>query len=205
MANTKHTKSVVEYVVDRITNEIIEGTLKPGDKIKTEPELAMEYAVSRNTVREAIKQLQAFGVLYIKRADGTYVTERFNDRMLDPMLYSLIFMSKDWNDFVQLRKVIDIGTLHVALADEKVRKVIPTLRKILEEMRQTKGSPDQLKKLMDLDLKFHHAIERTIRNDQIDCLTSYITRLTIPSRSNATRSLSTAMSWMRLLHCMSGS
>ena len=46
--------------------------------------------VSRNSVREAIKVLEAMGVLIIKRPEGTFVAEGFSDKMLDPMVYGLI-------------------------------------------------------------------------------------------------------------------
>lgn len=36
-----------------------------------------------------MKKLQAYGILYIKRADGTFVSENYNQKMLDPMLYSI--------------------------------------------------------------------------------------------------------------------
>ena len=32
-----------------------------------------------------MKRLQAYGILYIKRADGTFVSENYNQKMLDPM------------------------------------------------------------------------------------------------------------------------
>ena len=53
-------KSVVQIIIDRLTGAIIEGELKPGDKIPTEPELAEELQVGRNSVREAIRILVAY-------------------------------------------------------------------------------------------------------------------------------------------------
>ena len=123
MHTSENKKSAVDLVVDRITNEIISGELQPGDRLPTEPELSAKYGVGRNSVREAIKQLQAFGILYIRRADGTFVTESYQQPMLDPMLYSLILKKRDWNDFVQLRAVIDIGTLQVALENPEVVEI----------------------------------------------------------------------------------
>ena len=55
------TKSVVEQIVDSIVNAIIEGELKPGDKIPTETELCNSMNVGRNSVREAIKILKNSG------------------------------------------------------------------------------------------------------------------------------------------------
>ena len=68
-------KSVVDQVMDGIISQIIDGTLHPGDKLPTEMELCKQFGAGRNSVREAVKKLQAYGILYIKRADGTFVSE----------------------------------------------------------------------------------------------------------------------------------
>lgn len=175
--------SAVDYVVDCITNEIISGELHPGDRLPTEPELSAKYGVGRNSVREAIKQLQAFGILFIKRADGTFVTDSYQQPMLDPMLYSLILKKRDWSDFVQLRAVIDIGTLHVALADPDVVQIVPRLKELVEETaEEMRKKEPSVEKILELDLEFHRTIAQKLGNPQVDTVTSYIAKLTIPSR-----------------------
>ncbi len=69
-------KSVVERITDQITNAIINGELKPGDKIPTEVELCESFGVGRNSVREAIKVLEAYGVLEIKTCRWNIYTPR---------------------------------------------------------------------------------------------------------------------------------
>lgn len=76
--------------MDQITNAIINGELLPGDKLPTEPELCETFNVGRNSVREAIKILEAYGVVEIKRASGTYVRKEYNYKMLYPILYGII-------------------------------------------------------------------------------------------------------------------
>ena len=71
-------KSVVDQVADGIISRIIDGSLHPGDKLPTEMELCRQFGAGRNSVREAVKKLQAYGILYIKRADGTFVSESYN-------------------------------------------------------------------------------------------------------------------------------
>lgn len=175
--------SAVDFVVDCITNEIISGELHPGDRLLTEPELSAKYGVGRNSVREAIKQLQAFGILYIRRADGTFVTESYKQPMLDPMLYSLILKKRDWSDFVQLRAVIDIGTLYMVLDDPAAERIVPDLQHLIEEMgTEMRGAEPSVDRILELDLEFHRSIARMINNPQIDTVTSYIAKLTVPSR-----------------------
>ena len=82
-----NSQSVVQSVIDRITEGIIEGELKPGDQIPTEHELSSLLNVSRNTVREAIRILIAYGVLEVRRAEGTFVCDGFSTKMLNPAIY----------------------------------------------------------------------------------------------------------------------
>ena len=55
-------KSVVDQVMDGIISQIIDGTLHPGDKLPTEMELCKQFGAGRNSVREAVKKLQAYGI-----------------------------------------------------------------------------------------------------------------------------------------------
>ncbi len=180
------TPSAVDAVVGAITDEIIRGELKPGERLAPEPDLALKYGVGRNSVREAIKQLQAYGVLYIKRADGTYLADSFQGKMLDPLLYNLIFDNEDQEALSQLRSVIEIGTLQVALLRPQSQTVIPILNELLGEISEEfdKSEPSH-ERILEKDLAFHKAIAATIGNPQVDILTDYITRMTIPARKRA--------------------
>ena len=153
-------KSVVDQVMDGIISQIIDGTLHPGDKLPTEMELCKQFGAGRNSVREAVKKLQAYGILYIKRADGTFVSENYNQKMLDPMLYSIILQKNSWQEFVELRSVIDIG------------------------MHSPEPSVD---KVLELDSRFHTQIANAAQNPMLATITEYITRLTLPSRLETTR------------------
>ena len=122
--------SVVDSVKDWITDQMIKGNLRPGSKLPTEAELSQRLGVGRNSVREAIKQMEAYGVLYIKRAEGTFVAEQFDPKMLSPIFYSIILQNASWQDFVDLRRAIDIGTLYVliGLGPKKRRTRTPQCR-----------------------------------------------------------------------------
>lgn len=188
LATESSKPTAVEKVIDGLVDAIIREELGPGDKLPTEPELAQMFGVGRNSVREAIKQLQGFGILYIKRADGTYIADHFTRKMLDPMLYSLIVQKHDWRDLVELQSVLDIGTLHVAMSYPDVGKIVPYLRSLVErignEMR--KPVPD-VDTILEMDLQFHTAITETIHNPQVNVVTNYIARLTVPSRRRTVR------------------
>ena len=62
-------------ILNMITESILSGRLKPGDKLPTELELSNKLNVSRNSVREAIKMLSSLGVIEVKRGAGTFITQ----------------------------------------------------------------------------------------------------------------------------------
>ncbi|MEG2097104.1 MAG: GntR family transcriptional regulator, partial [Pseudoflavonifractor sp.] len=157
--------------------------LQPGGQLPTEPELCKQYGAGRNSVREAIKQLQAYGVVYIRRADGTYVCDSYRQKMLDPMLYNIILHKNDWKDFVTLRAAIDIGTLHMAMALPGLEDCLPELERLVNAIDgEMHSACPSTAKVMELDTRFHSIIAQTTHNPQLVTVTEYITRLSIPSR-----------------------
>ena len=180
--------SVVDQVINGIINQIISGELRPGDKLPTEPELSQEFGASRNSVREAVKILQGYGVIYIKRADGTYVSERYNQRMLDPVLFSLLLQEKSRNDFVGLREMIDIGVLNVVIQRKDISAFLPKLYLTFGELSAELHSeaPD-IDRVLELDNRFHYELAAAAQNPMIETIVEYINRLTLPGRMEATR------------------
>ena len=60
-------------VADILRREIAEGIFRDGDKLTTEEELRFRFRVSRQTVRQAIAQLEDDGLVDRRRGSGTYV------------------------------------------------------------------------------------------------------------------------------------
>ena len=60
-------------VFSAIRSEIVDGQLKPHDRLPAERELAGQYSVSRGTVRRALAELVAFGLVDVRPGSGAYV------------------------------------------------------------------------------------------------------------------------------------
>ena len=126
-------QSVVNKIVDNITNAIINGELNPGDKIPTEAELSESMGAGRNSVREAIKVLEAYGVVHIKRAEGTFVSQEYDSRMIYPVLYGIILQKDSTSQIVELRKVIDVGLLQLAVDKLRSKSLEQTQMEAIEK------------------------------------------------------------------------
>lgn len=164
-----NTKSMVDTVVSRLTDAILNNELKPGQKIPTESELTKTFGVGRNTVREAIKTLVAYGILNIHRADGTYVADEFSPRIINPMLYGIILKKNGaYKDLIELRKLIDIGVLILLqnheITDEE-KKNISAKRIDLEQYILSGGNDSDI--ILEKDIYFHHEIVVCSGNDAV--------------------------------------
>ena len=110
-------ESVVQRVINCLTDAMINKELRPGDKIPTELELSETLGVGRNSIREAIKILVYLGVLEIRRAEGTFVCEGFTESMIDPMIYGIILDKTDsYDNLMELREMMEAGVVRLAMA-----------------------------------------------------------------------------------------
>ncbi len=62
-------------VVREIKKEIVTGKIKPGDKLPSGRELAVQYVINPNTAARVYQVLESEGVSYTKRGLGTFVVE----------------------------------------------------------------------------------------------------------------------------------
>lgn len=179
-------KSVVERIIDRLTQAIFSKELLPGQKIPTEAELCESLRVGRNSVREAIKTMVAMGVLEIRRSEGTFVREGFSERMLDPMIYGLVLSGGDPYSVIELRKLFDTGMLQLALrkrTDAQIDKLRESLAALSRVVRENPHEDAILRE----DIAFHRIICEMGHNPLADKISMVIERLTMPSRMQATR------------------
>ena len=70
MTETIERPKLRDVVADRLKTFILEGDLKPGDRLPTEAELATRFGVSRPSLREAIKSLEFLGIVEARRGRG---------------------------------------------------------------------------------------------------------------------------------------
>ncbi len=62
-------------LMERIRQDIVSGVYKPGDKLPSVRELALDAAVNPNTMQKALSELERDGLVYSKRTSGRYITE----------------------------------------------------------------------------------------------------------------------------------
>lgn len=81
-----HQKRLADTIADKLQTLIVEGSLKPGDRLPAERTLAESFGVSRPSLREAIQKLQSRGLLKTRPGGGTTVESSLNPEFVDPLI-----------------------------------------------------------------------------------------------------------------------
>lgn len=178
-------KSVVDVTVDYIMEKVRSRQWKPGTKIPTEFELMETLNVSRNSVREAIKILEALGLLEIRRADGTYIAGRFSESMLAPWACSLLLEDDDSFALLELRMVIERGIFSLAIqkgTEEDMKAIYNASEEFVYKAQDT-GATSQ--SILDADIEYRKKICEATHNHLTCRLNDMIAYASMHSRKRS--------------------
>lgn len=75
----KSTEPLYEQIINQTKAFVVRGLLRPGDKVMSVRELAMDLVINPNTVSKAYQELERLGILEVRRGRGTFVSEAWSD------------------------------------------------------------------------------------------------------------------------------
>ncbi len=183
-------ESVVQRVINCLTDAMISGELKPGDKLPTEPELSSTFGVARTSVREATKILSYLGVLESKRSEGTFVSSGFTESMIDPMIYGIILnKGDDFNSLMELREMIETGILRLAIKKQTAggEQLIREKLEAMEAAATAEG--DTVEAMFQADNDFHDAVSSLCQNVLVDKINRVVRVLTYAIRKDTVQAM----------------
>ncbi len=119
MAYTKIRQPKLSDVIEQqLEHLILEGTLRPGEKLLPERELAKQFDVSRPSLREAIQKLEAKGCSLRRQGGGTFVQDNLWQSFSDPLAQLLSGHPESQFDLLENAmplKVLRLIMLHYAV------------------------------------------------------------------------------------------
>lgn len=170
LTRIKNQESLVNEIIIQLSQAILEGDFKPGDKLLSEAQLCEKLGVGRNSLREAIKMLNAIGVLETKRGQGTFLAKEISHDVFNPLIFKLILEPKSAKDIYELRILLETIIILMAIkkADDKdiesAKNVLLEVKKLLEQ-----NSTD-IDRFVKLDIKFHMVIAKPTHNYLVETI-----------------------------------
>lgn len=152
-------------ISDRIERQILDliqaEELKPADRLPSERELAALLGVSRPSVREAVKSLEAQGRVHVRHGQGVFVA---SPRSQQDLRAALAQHEVTLGELFAMREVLEVPAAGwAATAGEKTR--IAAAAAALTELNRTiRNNPPDFPLLEKLDAAFHMRIVEAAGN-----------------------------------------
>lgn len=155
------TGNISQRIASQIEELLATETLKPGDRLPTERDMAQLLGASRPSVREAIRILQAQGKLIVKHGLGVFVAESPTEQALGAALRNA---EHNVNELFAMREVLEVPAARWA-AERITDEELASLREILAELDAAFAvDSDDFQRLARLDASFHLGIAQVAAN-----------------------------------------
>ncbi len=147
----------VQELAQKIRKRIQGEQLADGAFFMTEAQLAEEYKVSRTVTREAVSRLQGLGILEGRKRKGLLVRHPDPLQLFASSLPSLTASTENWLELAQLRYVIEVGAIEIAVRNATTLQ-ISRLEEITQQLEASILNDPTSKQTVELDLEFHSQI-----------------------------------------------
>lgn len=155
-----------EEVAGQIREAIVSGQFRPGDRLRSQRELAAEFRVSRALVNEALRVLEHSGLIETRTGahGGSFVKAPAADELVRHVNLLIRLGSVSVDQLTDFRLVLEGQNARWA-AKRKSETDLQRLRGIVDAVdRLARHEPDALA-LNDLDVEFHVAVAEAGRNE----------------------------------------
>jgi DNA-binding FadR family transcriptional regulator len=179
---TTRRAGLVDQVIEQLRDAVTQGEWPIGQRIPTEPALAGQLGVGRNTVREAVRALAHTGLLEVRQGDGTYV--RATSEVSGAIRR---LCGSELREILQVRRILEVEGARLA-AQSRTDEDMAVLRSLLDR-RDAQLRDRNWEEFARTDAEFHFAVvqsgHNTLLTEMYRGLTEVITA-SVASTSNLT-------------------
>ena len=152
-------KGLADVIGDQLREGILSGDLAPGDRLPPERELATRFGTNRNTLREAIRALEAQGLVRARQGDGVRVLDfrTSGDFGLLPQIVAQAspddrqFM---FSDLLRVRRIVCVEAVVLA-AERATPEQVEHLNNLIARQREADGD---LLTLVTTDVEIYRSL-----------------------------------------------
>ncbi|MEQ8604197.1 MAG: FCD domain-containing protein [Marivibrio sp.] len=147
-------------VAETIEREIMEGRLKPGDRLPSETALADQLGVNRSTAREGLRLLEQTGLVERKSGRRLHAAVPGHQELSSRASRALLLQQVTFIDLHQLLMVLEPSA--AALAARAIEET--DLRHLEDNVERTEEAVARGESVTQLDLEFHDIIGAAVGN-----------------------------------------
>jgi GntR family transcriptional regulator, transcriptional repressor for pyruvate dehydrogenase complex len=177
--------AISDEVIARFKDLIARRVFVPGGKLPPERDLAGALAVSRPTLRQALRALQIMGVIRSRQGSGSYLAESAADILREPLEFVLAIKGIHETDLFETRYTLEVELASLA-ARRRKEEDVAEMRGALARMHASFGDPDAW---CVHEIDFHDCIVRSARNAVMSAIMEMLSSMLLESRRETVRML----------------
>ena len=158
------TRRAFEEVAIQIREQLSKGALKPGDRLPSERELAEQFSLSRNTVREALRSLEMSGILEFRKGatGGAFVREGHSEAVVSGFsdLFRMGVIKPE--DLIEARRIVGVEVTRLA-CQRATEADLEALEQNVAASEAAMAAEDVAQRV-EINLAFHALLARAAKN-----------------------------------------
>jgi DNA-binding FadR family transcriptional regulator len=155
---------IFETILDYFKGAVADGTIKPGDRLLPERDLAVQFDVSRASLREVLRSLEMMGVLSVIPGKGTFVLPPETQTLTGLLGLILNLRPALSKDILEVRKIIECEAVRLTChraSPEELFNIEGAVKKMSAISNDEKNGIEAA----HADFEFHKGIIRATHND----------------------------------------
>lgn len=171
-------------ITSRLVRDILRGHYGPGERLPTEREMARQFAVSRHVVREALKRLEALGLVRIQQGSGVYARDVLLSGGLE-LFEHVLFDEEGHFDTAVLRDFFTFWELFVpeVFRLAAVHRTPGDVTELREAMQQRAEALDDLDQFLAASPRVMRAIAKATHNSVYQLVFNNVGRIFLRLRA----------------------
>ena len=149
-----------DVVIERLTQAIVDGRLRPGDRLPSESQIAATFGISKPIAREALRELAALGVIQVQQGKVGRVRAIDSGPLARFFRFAVGRTEQGLHNAVELRRMLEPQVARLAARRGTVDEHA-VLRDILTTMEAALGD---IPRWIEADLAFHRQIAAMAHN-----------------------------------------
>lgn len=149
-----------DAVIERLTQAIVDGRLKPGDPLPSEGQIAAQFGISKPIARESLRELAAMGVIQVQQGKISRVRAVDSGPLARFYRFAIGNTRQGLMESVELRRMLEPQIAELAAR----RRTVADLAILDEILRRMEMSLGDVQAWIVADLAFHVQIANMSHN-----------------------------------------
>ncbi|MEY8338078.1 FadR/GntR family transcriptional regulator [Lachnospiraceae bacterium 62-35] len=162
---TGYVETLVRIMCDYLTDNLISGDLRPGDKLPSDRNLSIMFGVGRTAVREALKVLSVLGLVRILPGQGTFVASKSASFFMAPLSWTFLLGEHNLENILTVRSMLEDTSARLA-AEKATEADLEETASIISAAEDA-FSNYNFQKFLEYDINFHLSIAKGSHNQII--------------------------------------